>query len=138
MVLYIALCLNIGHHRFPTPSYYCPMPSLSCLPSALYMCFSNACIHSSVPDEDFEPFNNVTVGTADQAVLTPFRPSHCFTIALLARPDDGLDDRSFFVALSVREGSNNIEPSPDRIRAPSADLQVTIQPCEYILVHIMV
>ena len=52
-------------------------------------------------DEDFESFDNVTVGTASQAVLTPFIPSHCFTITLLARPDDRLDDQSFYSSQQV-------------------------------------
>ena len=63
--------------------------------------------------------NNMTVGTASQADLTPFIPSHCFTITLLASPDNGLDDRSFFVSLRVREVSMNIESSLDHIRAPT-------------------
>ena len=71
----------------------------------IHVCISVMhCVTFSVSDEDFESFNNVTVGTASQAVLTPFISSHCFTITLLARPDDGLDDRTLFVSLRAREG----------------------------------
>ena len=76
-------------------------------------------MHCSTLSVSDEYFSNVMVGTASQAVLTPFIPSHCFTITLLARPDDGLDDRSFFVSLRVREVSMKIESSLDHIRAPT-------------------
>ena len=82
-------------------------------------------------DKDFEPLNNVTSGDGNSAVLTPINPERCFPVAILARTDDGLDDRNFFVSVRLREGGR-IEPSADLVSAPTSDLEITIQPCELV------
>jgi hypothetical protein len=86
---------------------------------------------TAVSDKDFEPLNNVTSGDGNSAVLTPINPERCFPVTILARTDDGLDDRNFFVSVRLREGGR-IEPSADLVSAPTSDLEVTIQPSAQI------
>ena len=80
---------------------------------------------------DFDPFNNMTVGGDSRGVLTPLNTEECFVISVLARPDDGLDDRNFFFMVSLLEGAK-IEPSPEEISTP-ANLEVTVQPSEWCI-----
>ena len=83
---------------------------------------------------DYRPFNNMTAGESSRAVLTPPRPSACFSISLLTRQDDGLDDRNFFVSVMLRDGMATINPPAEQIQLPE-DLEITIQPCENYLLH---
>ena len=84
-----------------------------------------------VPGVDYETFNNMTAGERSRAVLTPLRPSHCFSISLLTRQDNGLDDRSFFVTVSLRDGTAMTVPIAELIKLPESDLEVIVQPGEW-------
>ena len=80
-------------------------------------------------NRDFAPFNNMTVGEASRAVLTHIAPSHCFSITILARPDNELDDRSFSLRVVVRDMAK-IDPSIERIGVPDSGFVITVQPCK--------
>jgi hypothetical protein len=84
------------------------------------------------PGVDFESFNNMTAGEKSRAVLTPFTPSHCFSISLLTRQDNRLDDRSFFVGVSLRNATAVTVPAAEQIQLPPSDFEVVIQPAAQI------
>jgi hypothetical protein len=81
-------------------------------------------------DVDFMPLNNMTGGEASRGLLTPPSPSRCFTVSLLTRQDNQLDDRNFFLAVMLIDGAR-INPLPEQIQLP-ADLEITIQPAAQI------
>ena len=82
---------------------------------------------------DFETFNNMTVGDLSKAVLTPPRPSHCFSIPILTRQDNSLDDRSFFASVLLRDGTAMVVPSAEQIQLPEIGLEVIVQPGKHLL-----
>ena len=82
------------------------------------------------PGYDYADFNNMTVGAQSHAILSITSHRHCFRISIPARPDDGLDDRNFFVAveLRVRKGMDMYTMGAD-VSLPNP-LEIIIQPCK--------